>query len=225
MGIVMESSPGGLVRQSFTSRAEWLEWRKTGGIGGSEAAAACGKSPWLTPVGLWRQKIGAETAKDLSGVEIVQNGVRMEPAIREMFKATHPGFTVEYDQFGVLYQAERPWLFATLDGELISNSGKRGILEIKTATPGGRAGWDKWRDGRIPENYYIQLLHQMLATGYDYAYLYAALFSTASGDITLREYEIHRADVEADMAWVLERETAFMRHVMDGTLPPTPLNL
>ena len=106
----------------------------------------------------------------------------------------------------------------------MAEDGRRGILEIKTATPIGKAGRSKWSDGNLPENYYIQLLHQLLATGYDFAYLFAALYSM-NGDITLREYELDRADVEADLAWLLDKEEAFWKHVENRTIPPTLLTL
>ena len=36
-------------------REEWLALRKQG-IGGSDAAAACGLSRWKSPLGLWLEK-------------------------------------------------------------------------------------------------------------------------------------------------------------------------
>lgn len=210
-------------RKQFSSREEWLAGRMHG-IGGSEAAAACGLSPWMTPVQLWRLKRGADEAKDLSDNAAVRQGVRMEPALREFFRALHPEYAVEHHPFDILYQPERPFLFATLDGELTDEQGRRGVLEIKTATPNGKAGWEKWADGNMPQNYYIQVLHQLLATGYDFAVLFAALYSM-SGDITLREYEIGRADAAQDLSWLLFKETDFWRSVESGTLPAIPLTI
>ena len=112
-----------LERKTFATREEWLAGRVQG-IGASDAAATCGMSPWMTPVELWKLKTGAEQAKDLSDNAAVQLGVRMEPTIRDFFAAMHPEFRVEYHQFDILYQQERPWLFATLDGELIDADGE-----------------------------------------------------------------------------------------------------
>lgn len=213
----------GLERKQFSSREEWLA-RRMCGIGGSEAAAVCGMSPWMTPVQIWRIKCGGEEAKDLSGNAAVQQGMRMEPALREFFKGLHPEYIVEHHPFDILYQSERPFLFATLDGELTDKQGRHGVLEIKTATPNGKAGWEKWSDGQMPQNYYIQVLHQLLATGYDFAVLFAALYSL-SGDITLRQYEIERAEAAQDLTWLLDKETEFWRYVEDGALPPMPLTI
>ncbi len=212
-----------LQRTVCNSREEWLQERKTRGIGASEAAAVIGESPWLTSMGLWKQKTGRGQAKDLSGNEAVARGRRMEPALREMFGALHPELAVEYHEYDMLYQSERPWLFATLDGELIDReSGQRGILEIKTAAPAGKAGWAEWADGRVKPAYYAQILHQMLATGYCFAYLFAAL-SDMQGNISLRTYEFYLEEHEADMQWLLGQEEVFWRCVQAGTLPPMVL--
>lgn len=213
-----------LERIVCADRDEWLRKRFTG-IGGSEAASVVGLNPWQTPLDLWRIKTGASKAKDLSGNAAVEQGIRMEPALRTMFAALHPEFEVEYHQYDLLRQKERPWLFATLDGELATAAGRRGILEIKTATPNGRAGWAKWSDGKLPANYYAQTLHQLLATGFDFVFLFAALYSM-SGDITLREYEVDRADSEADLKWLLVREERFWNeNIVGGVMPAQPLTL
>ena len=212
-----------LNRISYDDRESWLEGRQRG-IGGSEAAAAIGLSPWQTPLGLWRLKLGMDEAKDLSDNAAIAQGVKMEPILRDFFAALHPEYRVEYDPYGILYQEERPWLFATLDGELIDENAKRGILEIKTGTPNGKAGWEKWANGAMPQNYYIQTLHELAASGYDFVRLFACLYSQ-NGDMTIKEYEIEREEVEEDIAWLLEKETEFWDKVQRRVMPATPLIL
>lgn len=214
----------GLERICCSNREEWLRQRLVG-IGGSEAAAAVGMSKWMTPLELWKLKTGQEKPKDLSGNPAVEQGNRLEPALRTMFGALHPQYEIEYHQFDMLYQSEHPWLFSTLDGELIDKTtGKRGILEIKTATPNGKAGWAEWSDGKMLPQYYIQNLHQLLASGYDFVILFAALFAF-NEDITLREYSIAREDVKDDLAWLLEEETEFWGKVERREMPSMPLTL
>lgn len=199
----------------------WLRMRSIG-IGASEAAAAIGMSPWQTPLELWKLKCGFEEPKDISGNSAVQTGVAMEPVLRDFYIKTHQEYQLEYYPYDILRQTERPWMFATLDGELITEDGRRGILEIKTSTPNGKAGWEKWANGNMPQNYYIQTLQQLLATGYDFVRLFACLYSM-NGDITLREYEIERADVEDDLNWLLEQEAEFWRKVENHIMPAMPL--
>ena len=213
-----------LERMHYETREEWLAGRNTQGIGGSEAAAAVGLSPWQTPLDLWKLKTHQTTPKDISGNAAVAQGVMMEPILRDFFIRVHADYTLAYYPYDMLYQMERPWLFATLDGELTDANGKRGILEIKTATPNGKAGWDKWGNGQMPQNYFCQTLHQLLATGFDFVCLFAALYSM-NGDITLREYEIYREDVKADLDWLLEQETEFWGYVQRFEMPPQRLIL
>lgn len=214
---------GELVRVTFPDRTSWLAGRGRG-IGGSEAAAAIGRSPWKTPLTLWREKTGAQRAPDLSGNEAVEQGRRMESALREFFMAQYHGYDLYYGAYDILYQSDRPWLFATLDGELTEqSSGRKGILEIKTSTVSRGIDWAKWRE-QVPQNYFTQVLHQMLATGYDFAVLFAALYDL-QGNITLRRYDFERREHEADLAWLLEQEAAFWRNVETGTMPGQTLIL
>ena len=204
-----------------TNREEWLAARQIQGIGASEAAAIVGLSPWMSKNELWYIKTGKKIVKDLSGNAAVEQGIRMEGAIRTVFAARHPEFQVEHHAYDILYQTERPWLFATLDGEITESfadsSVKKYPLEIKTSTPRGKADWDKWSDGKIPDNYYIQILHQMLATGWEKAYLTAFLYGKE--DIIIREYDFLRKDCEADLDWLLKEETEFQESIVSGQKP------
>lgn len=121
-----------LIRKHFEDRDSWLIGRQELGIGGSDAAAVCGLSPWTSPVELWRIKTGQKKQKDISANAAVERGVRMEPALRELYAAMNPQIRVEHYPYDILAQSERPWLTATLDGDLTDENGRRGILEIKT---------------------------------------------------------------------------------------------
>lgn len=206
-----------LQRISYPDRASWLAGRSEQGIGASDAAAICGMSPWTTKNELWELKVGKRTSRDISGNAEVQRGVNMEGAIREFFSSLHPEFQVTHHPYDVLFQEERPWMFATLDGELEDEQGRHGILEIKTASPNGKNGWDEWRD-KVPQHYYIQILWQFLATGYDFAILQAALWSR-DGDITLRSFTFERSDRKEDMEWLLRQAEEFWQDVRTNKRP------
>ena len=214
---------GKLCRIKCKTREEWLSKRKDG-IGSSDSSAVVGLSPWLTANELWKLKIGNAEHKDLSDDSFVQKGVRLEPALREVYKAMHPEITVRHEPIDMWYQKDRPWLFATLDGRIIDKENrKNGCLEIKTSTPNNKAGWEKW-NGKIPEHYYVQCLHELLASGYDYAVLFACLFN-AEGDFVCREYRYEREEVQEDLKWLLEKEEDFWQSVQNKTLPPMTLVL
>ena len=210
-----------LQRKVYEDRASWLAGRGAS-IGASEAAAAIGMSPFETQYELWERKTGQRESKDLSGNAAVEYGNRLEPVCRAMFQAEHPELTVEYHQFDVLYQSERPWMTATLDGELTDENGKKYVLEIKTSQVGKKTQYDKWHD-KIPEVYFCQCLHQLLVTGWQGVYLYAKLVKL-NGDSELRTYYISAEEHKEDMEWLLSQETKFWNeYVLQRKTPPNVL--
>lgn len=205
------------LRKKPKTREEWLSLRKSG-IGASESAAVVGLSPWMTASELYEIKTGLKQARDLSDNEEVSRGVRMEKPLRELYKSQHPDYKVVHHPYDMLYQKERPWMFATLDGEVKDSDKHSGVLEIKTASPNGKAGWAKWNE-QIPEAYMAQILHQLICSGYDFVDLFAALINRED-DMTIRTYHFERADLEEDMAWLLEKETEFWNNVQNQSVPP-----
>jgi len=172
---------------------------------------------------LFALKTGTKVKQDLSDNEFIQKGVRLEPAIREVYKATYPNRKVTYHRYDMLYQPEHPFIFATLDGEVRDEDGRMGCLEIKTSSPNSKADWDKWNE-RIPDAYFHQCLHEMLASGYEFVDLFAFLFRR-DGDFVGRVYRLERSDYVEDIAWLLEKEKEFWDSVQNRTLPPMTLIL
>ena len=210
-----------LVRESFPDRESWLQGR-CAGIGASNAASAIGQSKWRSNVKLFRLITGKEKGGELIGNTAVEFGNRAEPVMRELFKLKHPEYTVEYHQYDILHQDTNEFIRATLDGDLWVDTPNRygqnkGILEIKTATLKTKQQWEEW-NGRMPQHYYIQCLHQLLATGWDYVILFALLMGNS--EWVIREFEIYRDDVEDDLAWLLEEEKKFWGYVKRNEEPP-----
>ena len=212
---------GKLCRIKCKNREEWLSKRSIG-IGASESSALVGLSPFTTTQELWELKTGKRQPEDLSDNPFVQQGVRLEPALRNLYKAIHPELKVTHHPFDMLYQEERPFMYATLDGE-IKDGKRKAILEIKTATPQGKAGWSKW-DEQIPPNYFTQIVWQIACSGYDFAVLFACLFNREN-DFVVREYRFEREDLKEDMAYMIEKATEFWDSVQNQSLPPMTLIL
>lgn len=211
-----------LKRVSFPDRASWLEGRSERGIGASEAAAVCGMSKWTTKNELWEIHTGHRERKDISGKDYVGRGHLMEGAVRDFYAALHPEYEIEHHPYDILFQEERPWLFSTLDGDISSSDGRNGVLEIKTSAPNSREAWREW-DGQIPQAYYCQCIHQLLATGWDFVVLQPALWHM-NGDITLKDaFVIERSEHEADLAWLLQQEEEFWKSVQTGKRPGAPI--
>lgn len=214
--------------------AEWLAWRRQG-IGASEASAVVGRNPYMTNQALWRYKTGQAEPEDISGKACVQYGHDAEAPIRELFALDHPEFTVQYGgAFDMVRHPDHPWLFATLDGRLIEKeTGRQGVYEGKTTEILRSQQMEKWTwkgadghtHGRVPDNYYIQLLHQLLATGWDFAVLNCRFRRRyADGErAETRCYRFERDDLLADLNYLLEAEIEFWECVHQDRRPPLVL--
>ena len=202
-----------------TDRKSWLAARKQG-LGGSDAGAAIGANKYKSNVELWREKTGITEPEDIGDKPAVKFGKEAEKHIRELFKLEHPEMSVDYHEFYMYLNDTYPFIYATLDGELTDENGRRGILEIKTATIQNAAGWAEWVDG-IPQTYYAQVLHQLAATGWSFVIVFAYLRAPYQGNIArIIERRIDRTDVEGDIAYLIEQEAAFWQAVKDKKQPP-----
>lgn len=203
---------------------EWLKERLNG-IGASEAAAIVNCSPYMSNTDLWELKTGRRTAVDISEKPYVRYGNIAEFYLRGLFALDYPQYEVTYDEFKMIRNPDYPFIFATLDGELIEKTSKReGVLEIKTTEIMQSTQWDKWNGG-IPDNYYIQVLHQLLATGYDFVILKAQIKWRKDNEINLttRHYQIERSLAEDDLDYLLREEIKFWEHVKNDERPNTLL--
>jgi len=198
------------------NRTEWLKLRKSG-IGASDAAAILGMNPWKSNIQLWQEKTGEVEAEDISDKAVVKYGNDAEPLLRELFKLDFPEYDVKYDEFRMFHNEKYPFIFATLDGWMEGD--RNGVLEIKTTEIMNPLMWDKWKDG-IPQNYYIQCLHQLLSTGFDFAILKAQIkFGFEEVKLSTRHYFIEREEVIEDMEYLLEAEIKFWDMVQKKVKP------
>lgn len=206
------------------TREEWLESRRQG-IGGSDAGCIVGANPWKSARQLWKEKTGADKPDDISDKRAVKFGKEAEQYLRALFLLTYPQYTCEYHEFRMYANDRLPFIFATLDGELTDQDGRRGILEIKTTTIQQAKQWFEW-DDCIPQHYYIQILHQLLACDWaEYVELFAHIRYQKGEEIraALRKFRIERQDVEQDLQILEEREIQFYKQWQDGTEPPYTL--
>ena len=79
---------------------------------------------------------------------------------------------------------------------------------------------EKWRE-RIPDNYYIQLLHYFMVTEFKFAVLKAQLKSEFNDDVYIqtKHYKIERAEVEYYIKYLAEAEAKFWEQVQTKTRP------
>lgn len=188
-------------------RKEWLEKRQTG-IGGSDAAAALGLSPYKSRRELWREKTGAvqeteptppmlrgqhleHVAADLYEEETGRD-IRREPMRR------HP----EHD-----FMLGNPDRLILATGEVEST----GVLEIKC--PGIRT-FGRIKAHGMPDHYTLQLMHYLAVTGHEWGSF--ALFNAERWQ--LLHFDLERDEELIDRLIAGERE--FWSYVEAGEPPP-----
>ena len=214
--------------KTFHGREDWLQAR-TGFIGGSDASAVVGLNPYKDNVTLWLEKTGQAVAEDISDKPYVKYGTQAEDHLRELFKLDFPEYQVFYEPDNMWFNDKFPFAHASLDGWLVehitASNGteviqRKGILEIKTTNILQSMQKEKWNQ-RIPDNYYIQLLHYLMVTEFDFAVLKAQLKFDYGGDIVMhtRHYKIERSEVEADIQYLQSSEKTFWKQVQERKRP------
>lgn len=206
------------------NRQEWLQERMKG-LGGSDASAILGMNPYKSNIELWQEKTGRVVPEDIGHKPYVKYGNDAEKYLVSLFELDYPEYQVVWnDKFKIHKNPDHQFIYATLDAELTDQSGKQGVLEVKTTEILKSMQWEQWKDG-IPNNYYIQVLHQLLATGWGYGILKAQLKTVYSEEVRLntRHYRIERSEVQEDLDYLLEQEIRFWQHVEKDTKPPLVL--
>ena len=198
-----------LVETKQLSRSDWLSVRKTG-IGGSDAAAAVGLSPYKSQLELWLEKTGRDAdlpKPDPSDTtEPVYWGTLLEPIVAAAY-TQQTGHRVRKVN-AVLQHPTIPFMLANLDREVVGVPDVQ-ILECKTA---GEFGARHWQDG-VPEYVQLQVQHQLAVTGK----LAAAVAVLLCG----QQLAVHRIERDDDLiARLITLEAQFWQHVETDTPPP-----
>ena len=183
---------------------DWLEYRKQG-IGGSDAAVACGISRYKSPVELWLEKTGQLPNQEAG--EAAYWGTQLEPLVRAEF-TRRTGIEVAHTM-QLLQSAEHPFMLANLDGTCEHPDFGPCIFEAKTASAYKAKEWDN----SITEEYLLQIQHYMAVTGYRGAYIAALI-----GGNTFRWKFVERD--ESLIAVMIHLEAEFWDYVQEGTPPP-----
>lgn len=203
----------------FLSREDWLRARRNF-IGGSDAAAVMGMNPYKTNMKLWEEKVGISEPEDISDKPYVVYGHRAEDHLRELFRLDFPEYQVFHDEDSFLVNDKFPWAHASLDGLLRDEGNRLGVLEIKTTNIMQSMQKEQWND-RIPDNYYLQVLHYMMVTEAEFAVLKAQLKYEFKDSLFLhtRHYFIERCNVEEDIGILTEAERKFWEDVVNRKRP------
>ncbi|WP_025992299.1 YqaJ viral recombinase family protein [Burkholderia thailandensis] len=198
-----------LVKTQELSRDDWLAVRRTG-IGSSDAAAAVGLNPYMSPLELWLDKTGRAEGFPRPDPEDTTSpaywGTLLEPIVAAVY-TKQTGNRVRRVN-AVLRHPVIPWLLANLDREVVGSRDVQ-LLECKTA---GEFGARLWRNG-VPEYVELQVQHQLAVTGKTAAHVAVLLCGQA-----LEVFRIERDD--ALIARLIELEARFWHFVESDTPPP-----
>ena len=209
----------------FGSREQWLAARKSY-LGGSDAACVLGLNPWKTNVELWEEKTGRRTPPDISDSEAVRYGQKAEASLRQLFKLDYPTMKVSYRRENMWTNDAYPFAHASLDGWLHDELGRLGALEIKTTTISSKAQSDKWK-GRIPDNYFCQVLWYMGVTNATFAILQALIryeFPDKEPSASIQRYRIDRTDeIDEQIRWLMDEGRKFAEFIKNDERPPLRL--
>lgn len=197
---------------------EWLGLRR-GGVGGSEAAAIAGVSKYTSPLVVYMDKRGMYKREVSEYVqEAAAWGNIMEPVLRAEFKKR---INAEREAEGLkpLWIQQRHAIFAhdefdfmrtNLDGQIFGHELGAGILEIKTAS---EYLSDDWAGDDVPDQYYIQVQHNMKVMEANYAYLVRLI-----GGNKYKHYFIERDEETIDS--LVELEKKFWHNNVLASIPP-----
>lgn len=216
--------------------------RLSAGIGGTEASAILGCNPYMNSVQLWEYKTGRREKADLSKNPLVQNGIKSEPFIRGLIECDRPDLEIHYKEFDFRRNKQNDFMICVLDGEAFrttSNENKEaGTLEIKTVNVLNHEhiarNWGNYKDEngewkrRVPQNYYIQVIHSMAVCNHQFADLVARFRffarDTSVSHCSTEYYHWERKEVLADIDFLMEKERVFWEEfVLKDVRPPLVL--
>ena len=161
-------------RNAPTNYQEWLKDREANpSIGASQSAAILGLSNWATPFDVWHELVNGFEAKEDNLT--FRLGRELEPIIRTLFME-ETGLKVVNDN-KIRISESYPYITTNLDGMVV---GEKVPVEYKTTA----MGWD----GEIPDQYFIQLQHQMFVTNTPHCY-FAILCLGFKKELIIQRYE------------------------------------
>lgn len=202
-------------------RAQWLEARKRY-IGGSDAAAIMGLSPWSTPVELWMEKTGrsVKAPPDAARERVFARGKKLEPIIIDMVvdKLRGQGHEVELVAKNQRYtDPEFPFMSCEIDMELRID-GELVNGDAKSVHGFARRKWGAEDTEDIPIEYAAQFMHGLMVTpGNRQRCLVAALIGL--DDVAI--YWLHRD--EETIAAMRAKEVEFWQDCVLGGVMPDPM--
>lgn len=206
----------------FKTEEEWKN-NRIYGIGGSDASALVGMNKYKTNKELWFEKNGL-IKNDISN-SATEYGKAAEDPIRKLFALKHPEYDVQYIENCQLQSKLKPYRTYSPDGFIFDkNKGKKGIYEGKTSLIQNMSMYNEWKDG-VPTNYFIQTLHGLLVTEFDFVVINAELRFAWNRNTETVERTFTREEVIDSLEWLDQEEDKQWKYYEDNIEPPLILNI
>lgn len=184
-------------------------------IGGSDAAAILGVSPWKSQFQLYQEKIGAFVEEITPKKQrIFDRGHRWEPVVVDMLvdELQDRGHDVQIIARNARYMdREFPFLACELDLELLVD-GEECNAEMKTVHPFAAKDWGEQDTDEIPIYYAAQGMHGLMVKPRR-----RCIFAALIGTDDLRVHQIERD--EETIAAIRAKEVEFWRRVQERDAP------
>lgn len=179
-------------------------------IGGSDAAAILGISPWRTPLDIFLDK-SQPRIEEVSPERqrVFTRGHRMEPYVVDLL-AEETGLVI-VGRNNRYIDKEFDFLACEIDAEAATGEN----IEIKTVSPFKAKEWGEEQTDAIPVHYTAQAMHGLMITG-----KLVCVFGVLIGGDDFRVYRVER-DEEIITA-MRAREVEFWRNHIEAGLPPEP---
>ena len=205
--------PAVFVDTSGLSREQWLEYRRKG-LGGSDAAAVLGISPFRTARDLYWDKLNVVSDDDAGNWVALEVGNLLEPLVAKIF-AHKTGLKV-YQRKCMFQHPLYPWMLADLDYLVEMPDGSTAILECKTTNYHARDHW--WYDGReiVPVYYEVQGRHYMATMNIDRVY-FCCLYGNNEEEAIIRHID---RDLAYEQELVFLEENFWKNNVLAKVPPP-----
>lgn len=212
MSLDLNYKPNVLVDTEGLTEEDWLNWRRKG-IGGSDAAAVMGFSPFCTKRDLYYDKCGIRPVLDEEESNWVAKevGHRLEDLVAEIF-SKKTGLKV-YPIRRMFQHPLYPFMVADVDYFIEFPDGSTGILECKTTNYNCQS---KWANDSVPVNYEYQGRHYMSVMNLEKVY-FACLYGNNENEFIIRYME-RDLDIEEDL--IAEEEDFWQQYVQKRIEPP-----
>lgn len=193
-----------LVSTIGLDKKEWLRYRKHG-ITGTDAGAIVGLNPYVSAFRIYQDKVTDEI-EEIDN-ESMRQGRDLEAYVAKRFEE-QTGKKVKRAN-AIFYNPEHDWMLADFDRLIV---GEKAGLECKTVSAYSA---DKWKDGKIPLHYQLQVQHYLAVSGYECWYIAALILG--------RDFIVHKIERDEEMIQdLITIEERFWKKNVLSDNPPDP---